>query len=155
MQKLWLGLAAAMIAVTSTAQAQQAAQQADVMVAVNRFVEGFNKGDTKALVASCSAQTSIIDEFPPHEWHGTGACTQWAKDYNTNAKQFGITDGVVTLTKPSHVDVTGDRAYVVVPSNYSWKQKGKAMKEEGSAFTFALQKVGPSWKILGWSWGAK
>ena len=47
------------------------------------------------------------------------------------------TDGVVTLSKPTHVDVTGDRAYVVIPSNYTWKEKGKPMKEEGSSFTFA------------------
>jgi hypothetical protein len=84
-----------------------------------------------------------------------GACAAWVKDYNTNAKQFVITDGVVTLGKPTHLDVTGDRAYVVVPSDYTWKQKGKPMKETGSSFSFAMQKVGPAWKIAGWSWAAK
>ena len=155
MQKLWLGLVAVAVAAGMPAHAQQAGQQADVMAVVNRFVDGFNKGDTKALVAACAAQTSIIDEFPPHEWHGTGACRSWANDYNANAKKEGITDGVVVLTKPTHVDVTGGRAYVVIPSNYSWKQKGKPMKEEGSAFAFALQKMGTTWKIVGWSWAAK
>ena len=155
MQKLLLGLVAVVVAAASPAHAQQANQQADVMAVVNRFVDGFNKGDTKALVSSCAAQTSIIDEFPPHEWHGTGACRAWASDYNANAKKEGITDGAVVLTKPTQVAVTGGRAYVVIPSNYSWKQKGKPMKEEGSAFTFALQKMGPAWKIVGWSWAAK
>ena len=155
MQKLWVALAMAMVTVASPAHAQQTTPQADVMAVVTRFVDGFNKGDTKALVAACAAQASIIDEFPPHEWHGTGACRQWASDYNANAKKEGITDAVVTLTKPSQVTVTGGRAYVVIPSNYSWKQKGTPMKEEGSAFTFALQKMGPAWKIVGWSWAAK
>lgn len=148
-------ISVALVMVLVLAAAPVRAQQAEVMTAVNGFVDGFNKGDTKALKSSCAAQTSIIDEFPPHEWHGTGACAAWARDYNTNAKKQGITDGVVTLTKPTHVDVTGDRAYVVIPSNYTWKEKGKPMKEEGSSFTFALQKMGPSWKLVGWSWGAK
>jgi ketosteroid isomerase-like protein len=150
MKKIWLALATVLVAASSLH-----AQQAEVTAAATTFVEGFNKGDTKALSKSCATETSIIDEFPPHEWHGTGACVAWARDYNANAKKEGITDGVVVLNKPTHVDVTGDRAYVVIPSDYTWKQKGKAMKETGSTFTFAMRKVGPSWKIIGWSWGAK
>ena len=46
------------------------------------------------------------------------------KDYDTDAKKNGITGGVVTLGKPSPADVTGDRAQVVIPSNYTYKQKG-------------------------------
>jgi len=151
MKRFWIVLATTLVAMASPARAQQA----DVVNAVSRFVDGFNKGDTKALTASCAVETSIIDEFPPHEWHGIKACAQWAKDYNRNAKKSGITDGLVVLGTPSHVDVTGDRAYVVIPSDYTWKEKGKAMKETGSSFTFAMQKVGPTWKIAGWSWAAK
>jgi ketosteroid isomerase-like protein len=154
MKKIWLALAT-MLAAASPVRAQQAAQQAEVMATVNGFVDGFNKGDTKSFTKVCASETSIIDEFPPHEWHGVGACAAWAKDYNANAKKQAITDGLVTLGKATHVDVTGDRAYVVVPSDYTWKEKGKPMKESGSTFTFALRKTGPSWKIIGWSWGAK
>jgi len=151
MRKLLIAVAMALLATASPARAQQE----EGMSAVNRFVDGFNKGDTKALITSCAAETSIIDEFPPHEWHGIKACMTWAKDYNINAKKNGITDGLVVLGKPSHLDVTGDRAYVVIPSDYSFKQKGKPMKEVGSAFAFAMQKMGPTWKIIGWSWAAK
>ena len=58
------------------------------------------------------------DGYPPHAWHGAGACLTWMKDYDTDAKKNGITGGVVTLGKPSPADVTGDRAHVVIPSNY-------------------------------------
>jgi hypothetical protein len=136
LKKVWLALAASMFAASWPVRAQQA----DVMVAVNRFLEGYNKSDAKLLARVCAEQTSIIDEFPPHEWHGAGACLTWMKDYDIDAKKNGITDGVVTLGRPSHVDVTGDRAYVVIPSNYTFKQKGAPMREVGSAFTFALQK---------------
>jgi ketosteroid isomerase-like protein len=151
MKKLWLPLAVVVYVWSSPVFAQQA----DVMAAVNRFIDGYNKSDTKLLAAACADQTSIIDEFPPHEWHGPSACLTWFKDYDIDAKKNGITDGVVVPGKPSHVDVTGDRAYVVIPSNYTYKQKGTPMKEVGSAFTFALLKGASGWRIIGWSWAKK
>jgi hypothetical protein len=67
------------LGLTSTA----GAQQADVMVPVRQFVDAFNKGDTLTVAAVCAAQTSIIDEFPPYEWHDAGACSTWMSDYDT------------------------------------------------------------------------
>jgi hypothetical protein len=122
-----------------------------VLATVHQFVDGFNKGDT-AAVEACADQTSIIDEFPPYEWHGAGACAQWMKDYDTVAKANGITDGIVTLNEPRHVDITADRAYVVIPSNYTFKEQGKPGQETDSMFTFALQKGEAGWRITGWSW---
>jgi ketosteroid isomerase-like protein len=132
-----------------------AAQQAEVMGVITRAVDAFNKGDTKAFASTCARETSIIDEFPPHEWHGLGACEKWMSDYDSNAKRNGITDGVVTLGKPSHVDVTGDYAYVVIPSTYTWKEKGVPTREDGSTFTFALHKEAAGWKFAGWSWAKR
>jgi ketosteroid isomerase-like protein len=118
-------------------------------------VDGFNKGDTKTAVAACAEQTSIIDEFPPHEWHGAGACAKWANDFDADAKKNGITDGIVTLGTPRHVDITGDRAYVVVPASYTFKKKGKPAKETGSTLTLALQKEASGWRISGWAWAKR
>lgn len=140
----WIG----MVLATAPAAADD---KKDVMVPVNQFVDGFNKGDTGAA-AACADETSILDEFPPHEWHGPGACARWMSDYDADAKKNGITDGVVTLLKPKHIDISGDYAYVVIPSNYTYKMKGKAMKQTGSLFTFALQKGASGWRITGWSW---
>ena len=151
MLKLLLVLCLTSFATISAAQTPGSAQTA-VLAQINQFVDGFNKGDTKLMVASCADQTSILDEFPPHEWHGTGACAKWASDFDADAKKNGITDGVVTLSKPSHVDITGDRAYVVIPANYTYKQKGKQVSEVGSIITLALQKLPAGWRITGWSW---
>ncbi|HEU4939129.1 MAG TPA: nuclear transport factor 2 family protein [Vicinamibacterales bacterium] len=128
------------------------ADQKAVVAVVNQFTDAFNKGDTKAAAATCAEQTSIIDEFPPHEWHGAGACAKWMADYDADAKKNGITDGSVKLSAPKHVDVTADRAYVVVPADYSYKQKGKPVKETSSLLTVALQKSAAGWRITGWSW---
>jgi hypothetical protein len=149
MHKLTIALAAAVLAAAPSAAQSQ---EADVMVPVHKFVDGFNKGDTETAVAACADQTSIIDEFPPHEWHGAGACSQWMKDYDSYAKANGITDGVVTLNDPRHVDITADRAYVVIPSDYNFKLEGEPAKETGSLFTFVLHKGAAGWRITGWSW---
>jgi hypothetical protein len=148
MHRRFFALAVAILAAGPTG----ASEKTDVMVPVHQFVDGFNKGDTKTAAAACSDQTSIIDEFPPHEWHGAGACSKWMDDYDADAKKNGITDGIVTLGTPRHIDVTADRAYVVVPANYTFKKKGTPVQETGSMFTFALGKGEAGWRITGWAW---
>src|SRR5664279_2496591 len=150
MHRIFITLAVALLAAGPAA----ASEKTDVMMLVHQFVDGFNKGDTKTAMAACADQTSIIDEFPPHEWHGAGACSKWMDDYDSNAKKAKITDGFVTLGKPRHIDITADRAYVVIPTDYVFKQNGKAMKETRSAFAFALQNGEKGWRIIGWSWAA-
>jgi hypothetical protein len=146
-----IALSLAVFAMFSMAQTSESAQTA-VLAPVNQFVDGFNKGDTKMAVAACADETSILDEFPPHEWHGTGACAKWLSDFDTDAKKNGITDGVVTLGKASHVDINSDYAYVVIPANYAFKQKGKPVSEVGSIITLSLQKSSTGWLITGWAW---
>jgi hypothetical protein len=69
-------LAVLLLVASSHAQARESAEKA-VLATVHKFVDAFNKGDTKAAVAACADQTSIIDEFPPHQWHGAGACASF------------------------------------------------------------------------------
>jgi hypothetical protein len=126
--------------------------QAEVLKPAHEFMDTFNKGDTKGAVAACADAVAIVDEFAPFVWHGTGACTTWMKDYDADAARRHITDGVVTLGTPLHVDVDGDRAYVVIPSTYAFRLNGKAIKETGSLFTFAMLKGPKGWRIVGWSW---
>jgi len=148
MQKILITLALAILAAAPVV----ASDRTDVMTTLQGLIDAFNKGDTKTLVAGCTDEMCIIDEFPPYEWHGAGTCSKWLADYDADSKKNGIADGKVTIGKPRHVDVTGDRAYVVVPTDYTFKQNGKPMKETASTWTFALQKIDGSWKITGWSW---
>jgi hypothetical protein len=127
MHTFLIALAAAVLAAGPTA----ASDKTDVMASVHQFVDAFNKGDAKTAAAACTDQTSIIDEFPPHEWHGAGTCAKWMNDYDADARKNGITDGIVTLGKTRHLDITADRAYVVVPADYTFKKQGKPVKETG------------------------
>jgi ketosteroid isomerase-like protein len=142
-------LFAALLALTSV---PAAAATAGVMSTVHQFVDNLNKGDLKTALAACASPASIIDEFSPHEWQGSTACAEWLRAYNADARRRGITDTLVTLGTPWHVDVAGNRAYVVVPANYSYKQDGKPVMESGSIFTVALRKAGNDWRITGWAW---
>lgn len=148
MHKIFVGLTMAVLAARPT----PASDKTDVMASVRQFVDGFNKGDTKKTVAACTDQASIIDEFPPHEWHGAGACAKWLSDYDADARKNGITDGFVTLHTPRHIDISADLAYVVVPANYTFKRKGKPVKETNSMLTLTLQKGVAGWRITGWAW---
>ncbi len=143
---------AAISSVPAMADETAGAQAASVMASLHQFVDGFNKGDAKSALAACATQTSIIDEFPPHEWMGPTACEQWALDYAAMSKREGITGGIVTLGKPWHLSVNGDRAYVVVPATYTYKERGKPVAERDSIFTVALLKFAAGWRITGWAW---
>jgi ketosteroid isomerase-like protein len=142
----------AFVAVALVSAPAAASEKTDAMATVRQFVQAFNKGDAKTAAAACADETSIIDEFPPHEWHGAGACSKWMNDYDADARKNGITAGFVTLGAPLHVDVTAGRAYVVVPANYTFKQKGKEVRETGSPLTVVLQKTGAGWRIIAWAW---
>ena len=149
--QILFALALAVIATLPAA----ATDKTDVVTTVRKFVDSFNKGDIQGITATCSDQAAIIDEFPPYEWHGAGACAKWTDDFGTDAKKNGITDGVVTLGTPRHVDVTADRAYVVVPANYKFKQAGKVVQETSSTLVIALQKNDGTWRMTGWAWAKR
>jgi len=129
-----------------------ASETTDVMAVVHQFIDGINKGDMKTAIAACAAPSSIVDEFPPYGWQGATGCADWANDYDGYNKKNGITDGVATLGKPKHVDITGDRAYAVIPASYTFKQNGKQVTESGSTMTVALQKSADGWRMTGWAW---
>jgi ketosteroid isomerase-like protein len=125
------------------------ATPAGPMVTVNAFVTAFNKDDVKGELAACAPQAGIIDDFPPHAWM---SCAAWESAFEAFNKQDGDTGPKVTLGTPWHVAVTGDVAYVVVPTTYSYKHKGSAVTQNGSVWTLVLKKTSSGWLITAWAW---
>ena len=148
MRKILLTIALAVAASGSAF----ASPETEAMAPVKQFVNGFNKGDMKAVVAAAEADMNIVDDFAPHEWHGKGAMAKWLHDYDVDAKKQSIKDGIVTIGTPWRVDVTGDRAYAVIPAEYAYKMRGKPVKETGAVLTVALHKGSGGWKITAWTW---
>ncbi|MBV8149648.1 MAG: nuclear transport factor 2 family protein [Candidatus Eremiobacteraeota bacterium] len=145
------------IAIASTMAARPAAAQSDaatmhaIMGTVQQYVDAFNAGDAKGEAALCTSPAAIIDDFPPHAWHGPTACADWAKDFVTMTSASGSSDQRVTLLRPWHVTVDGPTAYVVNPTTYTYKLHGKPTKEMG-VWTLALRKTAAGWRIASWAW---
>jgi hypothetical protein len=151
LRRIMVYMAAAALAAAPAA----ASEKKDVMAVVRQWTGVFTNGDPKLALAACADETSIIDDLPPHVWQGPGACSKWLNDFDSYLKKYEITDPSGTLAKPWHVDITADRAYVVVPINFAYKLKGKDVKETGDILTAALQKMSVGWRITAWSIAAR
>ncbi|MGH9494063.1 MAG: hypothetical protein ACRD3B_03625 [Candidatus Sulfotelmatobacter sp.] len=173
MKKIFMVLALAVVVTAMSAAAQQTPQartaagkarpaaktavagisgdKAAVMALIKEFEHDFNTGNP-AWMKLCADPTSIIDEFPPYSWTGSNACKQWSDDYDADSKKNGVTEPSVKFGGPRHIEVKDARAYVVMPSEYDYKQNGKPVKEAGATETIALQKVATGWRITAWTW---
>jgi ketosteroid isomerase-like protein len=139
--------AASLLFIAPAAHAGDAALEATI----RQFGEAFNKGDVQAAKALHVAAPTIIDEVGPHYWGGTNAFDTWLSDLGKSEAAEGKTDAKVALSAPTREVVSGDRAYVIVPSTYTFKQKGSTLRE-AAQMTFVLSKETSGWKILSWTW---
>jgi hypothetical protein len=145
----------AILAVTLCAAAPARAQATDpaLLAPIHAFLEAFNKGDIAGAAATHSADADlvIIDEVSPYIWRGAKAFTAWASALEAHDKAAGVTDQKVTLGTVTRAESDGTSAYVVVPSTYTFKEKGVAMQARAQ-MTFALKKGAAGWSIHGWTW---
>jgi hypothetical protein len=85
-------LAVSVLTAAGTASAL-ASDEDDVMAILNQW----NDSDSVKSIASCADDASVIDDFPPFEWRGTGACANWSKAFDRLAAQNGMTDPIGTV----------------------------------------------------------
>lgn len=148
-----LALAAALASAIGAASPAAAADKADALAVARHYDAAFNLADVKTMASYCADDVAIIDDFPPHIWQGATACPDWFGALIAYDKTQGIAHERVTFQKPLHVDVAGDRAYIVVPSVYHYVLNSKATVATGD-WTFAMRKVAVGWRITAWSWAA-
>lgn len=129
-----------------------ASDKTDVTATVHQFFDNAVPDHLQKALAACDSPVSILDEFPPHIWHGPTACADWFKGLVAYNEKSGITVGGATLGAPWTVDISGDRAYFVAPAVYDFKQHGKPVKEAHAVFTVALRKTDAGWRITAWTW---
>jgi hypothetical protein len=67
-----------------------ASEKTDVVAAVHRYFDNLGKDTLETALAMCDSHVSILDEFPPHEWHGPTACADWWKALNATTKKKGL-----------------------------------------------------------------
>jgi hypothetical protein len=124
-----------------------ASDQSDIMAILNQWND---TDDTKAA-AACADDASVIDDVPPFEWHGPRACSKWVKDYEAFLQKEGMTDVSGTIGKPRQLTITGDHAFAVAPTTFSYTKNGKPVKVSAMT-TFSLYKTAAGWRITGWAW---
>jgi hypothetical protein len=145
-----LGIAACLVL---GAAAVAAPPDAEVMAPIQKFIDGFNAGDAEGAAATHAhtADLTILDEVPPFMWRGEQAFGAWAAALESDSQERGATEQVVRLGAPTRIESSGERAYVVVPAVYTFKEGGKPMREDAQ-MTFALERGGSGWLIHGWTW---
>lgn len=146
--RLFAIAAAGILLMSQTAFASDAS---DVAATVQKYDDAFNKGDGASANALCTNDALILDDFAPHIWQGQKACSAWWDALGAHDQAEGNTGDIVKLGKPLHLSVTGDRAYAVYPTRYTYKKKGKPVLEHGE-WTLVLQRSAGSWRIAGWAW---
>jgi ketosteroid isomerase-like protein len=142
--------AAAALAVLVCASAS-ASDKTDAMAVVHKWEDAFNKGDAKSAASYCADDASIIDDFAPHVWQGSGTCANWYKDYEAFAAKAQISAVSVTLGKARHFDVEAGYAYLVVPATLTMTKAG-ASETDKAVVTMSLKKAAAGWQITGWAW---
>jgi ketosteroid isomerase-like protein len=122
----------------------------DPMSAVRQYIDAFNRSDLKMMAATFAVPGSILDGMAPQS-----AAQDWYRDELREGEQHGASGYVVTLGEPTHLNVTGDNAYVVVPASMTFKVHGKQVTQTGASFTVALRKLAEGWRIGAWAKGGK
>jgi len=120
---------------------------------IHRMMDGFNAGDLAVVKAAHVASPTIVDDVAPFRWSGPDAFDSWIADLAKAEAAEGRTDGAVWFGDPVDEVVEGDRAYVVTPSSYTFRQQGQTLRETGTV-AFVLVRQGDEWKVESWSWAS-
>jgi ketosteroid isomerase-like protein len=143
-----LAVAAALATVPTLALAASATGPVAV---VHGFIDAFDRGDIAAAEATNAPDVSILDEMPPHEWHGAGAFQGWVSALGADAKAHDQSSQKVTLGPAIRSQIDGDTAYVVFQAVFSYREHGRAIAEPAQ-MVFALRDGAGGWKITSWAW---
>ena len=143
------------LALGATVQAAEApAADKAVVASISELVAAVNRGDQPAALAHFTPDATITEDVAPYRWQGPDAGAGWMKAMFENSQKAGMTEVVMTLGAPTHVQVEGDRAYAVMPGALTLKGKGQTLHATG-VLTFALQKTANAWRIGLMSWGGE
>jgi hypothetical protein len=145
MNKVLIGLAVSVL----TAGSAVASDKADIMAILKQWISG-----AAGTVATCEDDAAVIDDIPPFEWHGPGACSRWQKDNDAYTQQEGTTDATFAMGTPQQLIISKDHAYAVLPTTFAATQGGKRVRETATS-TVVLHKTATGWRIAAWTWATQ
>ncbi len=142
-------LCAAALVLSAIPAAAATTDADDVKTAIRQLIADSNAGNDAAFRTDLAEPALFVDEYPPFHW--LGGKDGWLNAFNAYNAQNGVT---AVHTKPlafRRVNVSGDRAYVVLRSLYTYRQHGRPVREPGTE-VFTLTKASGKWLIDGYSW---
>jgi hypothetical protein len=148
MRAVILGLAVAVAA----SPALGAVNNRDIRATVEAYAQA-TIADTIKSSSYCEANSTVVDEFAPHVWRGTG-CADWAKAFVAMTHQEGITACKVALGPKGKVTAETNAAYAVYPATFNCLRQGKPFVDQG-LWTLVLHKGDAGWKVSSWTWAAQ
>jgi ketosteroid isomerase-like protein len=148
LRSLFLALA---IAGLFAAPAVAAGPPKAIMTTIDGLAAATNSQNTARVSSYFASSATVIDEFPPFIWSGSGAGASWwdaVKKGNAKAHWTHLHVSVGTITQYT---VAGDMAYVVVPLDISWMMGAKRVHETG-LWMMTLARSASAWKVTTASW---
>ena len=150
-----ISLAFALVLGLSTGARAAEAPAADkaVVASISDFVAAVNRGDQAGALTHFTSDATITEDVAPYRWQGPDAGAGWMKAMWENSQKAGVTEVVMTVGAPTHVQVEGDRAYAVMPGALTLKGKGPTLHANLQAGS-AAKTIG-AWRIGLMSWGGE
>ena len=101
MNRVVIALAAGVL----TGGSALASDRDDILAVLKQWSSG-----AAGTVAVCADDAAVIDDVPPFEWHGPGACSRWQKDNDAYLQQ-GISEEIFTVGNPQQLMISGARIH--------------------------------------------
>ncbi len=134
-----------------------ASDESSVVHRMQETIDAANKNvDPAPLAANFAPSVVLVDDLAPFVFEGSAseALSAWLTAYGADSDKNQVTDFSMRLLKPRRVEVTRDRAYVILPAIYRFKQHNKPAQERG-VITATLVRIDSKWLIVTWSWAAE
>ncbi len=114
---------------------------------VARFMETLDDVDLAGAFASTGV--AIVENFSPFIFDGPGAVERWAAAFRLHIR--GVHRLRHAFAEPFEAAVTGDRAYLSMPTTWTGVEQGRAFTESGG-WAFALVREDGAWRVCGYGW---
>jgi hypothetical protein len=117
---------------------------------VAKLVAALNQGDTTLPAHVFTKDAVVLDDFAPFRWTGKGAAMTWyggllGTTPETQAA-YKAMHLVMTVEAPHFANVTGDKAYFVIPSTLQFTAGGKRTSQTAQ-WVFSAEKGKGGWLI--------
>ncbi|HEY5105519.1 MAG TPA: nuclear transport factor 2 family protein [Caulobacteraceae bacterium] len=141
-------------ALAGSSVASEASGAAQLEASLDHFCELVNQGKASEAVAYFLPDATIIEDLAPYSWHGPTAGMEWLQAMNANAERSGMSGVNMHFLPATMVQITGERAYAVIPGDLTYSFKDGTVRHAQGHVTFSLRKVAADWRIgsLTWAW---